>query len=308
MSFGESHGAAMGVLIESCPAGVTFREDVLHSFLQRRRPGQSEAVTSRNEKDLPQILSGVYEGKTLGTPIAIIVKNEDAKSDDYKNLKPGDRVGHADDVWRDKFGHSDLRGGGRSSGRETLARIMGGAVAQMFCQEIYPDLKVIGDLVQVGPLHITQASDMLEVNEFLKQAKIEGQSYGGVGRVQIENLPVGLGQPVFRKLKSDLAAAMMGIGAATGFELGEGFQSGASKGTEFHSKDDVYGGIRGGISTGEPIEFQVTFKPTSSVLDIAKQGRHDPCIVLRAIPVLEAMSWLVLADHILWQRLDRVKA
>lgn len=301
-TFGESHGEALGAVIDGCPAGVLFDLDLLNHFLARRRPGQSESVSARNEADTPIILSGIFENKTLGTPIAIIVKNTDARSQDYKGIQ---RTGHADDMWADKFLHADTRGGGRASGRETLARVIGGAVAQMFCLSQKPDIVVKGSPKQIGPILIDSPEKIQEAEEFLKQAKVEGQSYGGIGRVEVSGIPKGLGQPVFRKLKSDLAAAMLSIGATTGFELGEGFASAGAKGTDFHLNSDVYGGIRGGISTGEKIDFRVTFKPTSSVLDVAKKGRHDPCIVLRAIPVLEAMTWLVMADHILWQRLDR---
>ena len=302
-TFGESHGEALGAIIEGCPAGVDFNEEILFDMLERRRPGSSKAVSGRNEADKPKILSGVFEGKTLGTPIAIQVENKDARSKDYDKLKDSPRAGHADDVWQEKFGHRDHRGGGRSSGRETLARVLGGAVARMMLETRYPELKVVSTPAQIGPLK-NPSQD--EIVEFLTQAKSEGQSYGGIGEVKIQNVPKSLGQPVFRKLKADLTSAMMGIGATTGIEIGEGFSAVEAKGTEFHGNEKVYGGIRGGISTGEDIEFRVAFKPTSSVLDVAKQGRHDPCIVLRALVVLEAMTWLVLADHDQWKRLDQV--
>ena len=321
MSFGESHGEALGVVIDGCPAGVNFDQSTLDDFLLRRRPGLSTAVSARAERDMANVLSGVFENKTLGTPIAIIVKNEDARSADYEVLKNSPRVGHADDMWANKFLHSDWRGGGRSSGRETVARVLAGALAKMFLQDVSSEVKpqIFSHLKQVGPLE--QTADMVdfygpwgltqlrsqEIVEFLNQAKIEGQSYGGIAQVVIKNPPQYLGQPVFHKLKSDLASAMMSVGATTGFELGGGFSAAFAKGTEFHQKNDseVYGGVRGGISTGEDIVFRVAFKPTSTVLDTAKKGRHDPCIVLRALPVLEAMAWLVLADHYLWSLLDR---
>jgi chorismate synthase len=301
-TFGESHGFAMGAVIDGCPAGVEFNLELLKDFLARRRPGQSKAVSARNEADEPQILSGVFDGKTLGTPIAVMVVNQDQRSADYQNIV---RKGHADDMWAQKFEHSDLRGGGRASGRETLARVIGGAIAKMFCLSQYNEVKVSGRPTQIGPIVIETKEDLKKAEEFLAQAKIEGQSYGGIAQIEIIKTPSGLGQPVFRKLKSDLASAMLSIGATTGFELGEGFKSASAKGTDFHLDSDVYGGIRGGISTGDKIDFRIAFKPTSSILDVAKKGRHDPCIVLRAIPVLEAMTWLVLADHILWQRLDK---
>jgi len=341
-SFGESHGGALGVLIEGCPAGLPVNDVLLHNFLSRRRPGQSAAVTARQESDTPEILSGVLNGVTLGTPIAVIVRNVDARSQDYKdineNLSQGTlpvRPGHADDVWRDKFGHSDARGGGRSSGRETVARVIGGAFAQMFVQHVSPETQIVVFPRQVGPLIVAdkdvQPQSALgvsthvknEIENMLTGLKAEGDSVGGIGEVWVQTPPKNLGQPVFHKLKSELAAAFLSIGATTGLELGDGFSLVNRRGTEVHQpKADAdgvsegvgedlpfnsYGGIRGGISTGETIAMRVAFKPTSSILDVAKKGRHDPCIVIRALPVLEAMTWLVLADHLLWQRLDRVK-
>ena len=311
-SFGESHGVALGVVIEGCPAGLEFDEDLLHYWVERRRPGRSKIVSGRNEMDTPEILSGVFEGKTLGTPIAVIVRNADARPEDYKEIKDNYRKGHADDVWQEKFGHRDHRGGGRSSGRETLSRVIGGAFAQMLVRKLHPQIQVHGFIKQVSDMVFEFGDDSTEkLESFLLKAKEEGQSYGGVAEIRISHPPRGLGQPVFHKLKSDLAQAMMSVGATSGFEIGEGFATSQSKGTEFHSSissSNNYGGIRGGISTGEMISLKISFKPTSSVLDIAKQGRHDPCIVLRAIPVLEAMTYIVLADHLLWVRLDCVSS
>lgn len=329
-SFGESHGVALGAVIDGCPAGVRWDTELLKRQLERRRPGQSQVVTSRNETDVPEILSGVFEGKTLGTPIAVIIRNSDARSDDYKGLTP--RAGHADDVWKQKFGHSDPRGGGRSSGRETLARVVGGAVAAMFVREVAPDLMVRGFANRIGPFGLEAdernsfASSKGEfvadsfvarfpskarekdVEKLLLDAKAEGKSYGGTAEIWIDGAPANLGQPVFRKFKADLAAAMMSVGATSGFEVGAGEEATRAEGNEFHAGDGQgYGGIRGGISTGEQIVLRVHFKPTSSVMDIAKKGRHDPCIVPRAIAVLEAMAWLVIADHLLWSRLDRAR-
>ncbi|MEQ1666222.1 MAG: chorismate synthase, partial [Bdellovibrionales bacterium] len=306
--------------------------------LATRRPGLSNAVSARNEADKPEILSGVFEGKTLGTPIAVIVRNSDAKSVDYSEIKGSPRVGHADDVWIKKFGFSDHRGGGRSSGRETVSRVIAGSFAQMFIKQsnlvasknsdslvkygvtVFP--RQVGPLLQTDEMVIDGAKlgcansrwqlsseRVQEISEFLESAKVEGQSYGGIAEVWIAGAPENLGQPVFHKLKADLAQAYMSIGATCGFEVGEGFSAKDIKGTEFHSQKTnapAYGGIRGGISTGEKIILRVTFKPTSSILDVAKKGRHDPCIVLRALAVVEAMSHLVIADHILWARLDRV--
>ncbi|MGE0631011.1 MAG: chorismate synthase [Pseudobdellovibrionaceae bacterium] len=331
-SFGESHGPALGVIIDGCPAGITFEEDMLKRELARRKPGQKTPsgqtiVTNRNEGDMPEILSGVFEGKTLGTPIAILTRNQDAKSDDYAKIKNSPRAGHADDVWKNKFGHTDFRGGGRSSGRETVARVMAGGVARMMIKAMAPNISIVGFAEQIGPfkldpkeIEVVKNQDAVEaysarfpsekaneVEKFLLTAKEQGKSYGGLARIQVHGLPPGLGQPVFHKLKADLASAVMSIGATAGFELGEGFASLDQEGSEFHARTkSPYGGLRGGISTGEILDLRVAFKPTSSVLDVAKQGRHDPCIVPRAVPVIEAMVACVLADHLLWQRTDRV--
>jgi chorismate synthase len=310
-TFGESHGAGLGVVIDGCPASVPFDHELLNRWMQRRRPGSSSAVSARKESDVPEILSGVFENKTLGTPIAIIVRNEDAKSADYKNLAP--RLGHADDVWRDKFQHVDPRGGGRSSGRETVARVMAGAVAEMYLRQVAPEMKVYGFVKSVGEMQLSDHEQMgsegwVRVEKFLEGLKTEGESVGGVGEVRISHPPRGLGQPVFHKLKSDLAAAIMSIGAVVGFELGDGFDVAKRKGSETHvlGNEKIYGGIRGGISTGEDIHFRFAIKPTSSILDVAKKGRHDPCILLRALPVAEAMTQLVLADHVLGARGQRI--
>ncbi|MES2962524.1 MAG: chorismate synthase [Bdellovibrionota bacterium] len=334
-TFGESHGPALGAVIDGVPAGLKWNEALLLNELERRRPGQSNVVTSRNEGDRPEVLSGVHEGRTLGTPIAIVVRNTDARSEDYKAIARSPRAGHADDVWKAKFGHSDPRGGGRSSGRETVSRVMGGAVARMFISRVAPKLKITGFARQIGPYELSedeldkikssQAADKFvarfpsraqqkEVEKLLLDAKSIGLSYGGVAEIWIDGLPRGLGQPVFRKLKADFASAMMSIGATIGVEFGEGFSAALAEGSEFHpraakkekaGRAAAYGGVRGGLSTGDRLVIRVAFKPTSSVLDVAKKGRHDPCIVPRAIPVLEAMAALVIADHLLWARTDR---
>lgn len=331
-SFGESHGTALGAVIDGCPSGIVWDEQVLQRELERRRPGQKTeghevVVTSRNENDTPEVLSGVYEGKTLGTPIAIIIRNSDARSADYDKIATAPRAGHADDVWKMKFGHSDPRGGGRSSGRETVARVIGGSVALMFLKQAAPKFAIKGFASQIGPFELTEKDraqissvrvddyvarfpssvQQNEVEKLLVEAKRDGKSYGGVAELWLDGVPAGLGQPVFRKLKSELASAMMSVGAVSGVEIGEGFEATQAEGSEFHQQgESPYGGIRGGISTGERIVIKVAFKPTSSVLDVAKQGRHDPCIVTRAIPVLESMAAMVIADHILLARTDRV--
>ncbi len=343
-TFGESHGAAIGCVIDGCPAGVSISIEEIQIALDRRRPGKSAWMSARQEPDQVEILSGIYQNKTLGTPIAAIIRNVDARSGDYAEIEariqaesPPLRVGHADDLWRDKFGHSDVRGGGRASGRETATRVLAGAVAQKVVQAMVPNFQVLAFASAIG-------LQRLEPNEFasvrkefaagslksnvvddavarfpsqVSADKIEamlvdavktGKSYGGVAEVLISGAPRGMGQPVFHKLKSDLIGAYLGVGATVGAEFGAGFSASHEEGTLFHQaeKSENYGGIRGGISTGELIAARVVFKPTSTVLDAAKKGRHDPCIVPRAIPVLEAMTWLVLADHLLWSRLDRI--
>jgi len=328
-TFGESHGAAMGAIIDGCPAGIPWDDKLLAGELDRRRPGRTSIDTARTETDAPEVLSGVFDGTTLGTPIAVIVRNEDARSDDYEKIKSEPRPGHADDTWKDKFGHVDHRGGGRSSGRETLSRVIGGAVAQMVISQLAPSTAVLGFASQIGPIALADsgvverflgtteldtltarfpnAEQAAEIEKLLVEAKENGNSYGGVAEVWVDAPPSGLGQPVFDKLKADLAKAMLSVGATTAFELGAGFVATGAEGSEFHRRDDQsgYGGVRGGISTGERIVFRVHFKPTSSVLDTAKKGRHDPCIVPRAIPVLEAMTKLVVVDHLLRARADR---
>lgn len=330
-TFGESHGHALGAVVEGCPAGVVWNGELLANEMARRRPGQAAWTTSRGEPDQVEVLSGVFEGKTLGSPIAMIVRNQDARSKDYAGGLS--RTGHADDVWLDKFGHNDHRGGGRASGRETVARVMGGAVAQMLVSQLVPGMKVTSFARAIGPVELTDSEvvaaekNLLQkvyfadqfaarvphaekakvVEDLLVTAKAEGLSYGGRAELWLDGVPRGLGQPVFRKLKADLAAAVMGVGATSAVSLGDGWNSVTEEGSKFHrSGEAVYGGIRGGIATGERIRLEVAFKPTSSVLDVAKKGRHDPCIVPRALPVLEAMLWLVIADHLLWQRLDKV--
>lgn len=349
-TFGESHGSGLGCVIDGCPANINFSESILTHELERRRPGRHASrpnapsttayVSQRNEADVPEVLSGVFEGKTLGTPIAIFVKNSDARSQDYATLKNSPRAGHADDVWKNKFLVSDHRGGGRSSGRETVARVMAGSVAFMVLKELAPHLGIHAYLSQMGTLSLTSSEEESfrqvlnakqndnqktteidhpidryfarfpkqnsdESQKALELAQSQGESFAATLKVVIKNVPAHLGQPVFHKLKADLARAVMGIGAVTAFELGEGSKT--PLGSEFHQtgRQDQYGGIRGGISTGEDILFSLKIKPTSSILDVAKKGRHDPCIGIRAIPVVESMVALVLVDHLLWTRLDR---
>ena len=332
-TFGESHAAAMGVVIDGCPAGVTFDQKFLIRCLERRRPGFNQVVSQRKEADCPEVLSGVFEGKTLGTPIAMIVRNLDQRSKDYEEIKKNPRPGHADDVWKSKFHHVDHRGGGRSSGRETVSRVMAGAVAEMWLRSVLKEYSIVAYANKIGPIELgpteqgyavsglsrdqidgyvarfPSESKQQELESLLLQAREDGKSYGGEVQLEIRGIPAGLGQPVFHKLKADLASAVMSIGATSAVEIGEGFSAADREGTEFHSTNgaegsSVYGGIRGGISTGKSICIKVSFKPTSSVLHVSKKGRHDPCIVPRAIPVLESMAAIVIADHLLWCRSD----
>lgn len=324
-SFGESHGPAMGVVVDGCPSGVEIENQKIVDYMNRRRPGQNEFVTARNESDGFRILSGVYESKTLGTPIAAEILNEDQKSKDYSNLKP--RKGHADEAWKNKYEHVDLRGGGRSSGRETVSRVFAGAIARQALEILNPELRICVWIDSVGPLKNSQPFESFKTkfntytgldaslgfpdfsqNEALKtllrDAKENGESYGGTIKVNIQNLSSGLGQPVFSKLKADLASALFSIGATQGVILGE--PDVHLKGTDFHGLESPYGGIQGGISTGEDINLSILMKPTSSIKNVAQQGRHDPCILPRALVVVEAMVGLVLVDHILLARLDRI--
>jgi chorismate synthase len=322
----------MGAMVDGCPAGVVWQQEMLHRFMQRRRPGANPLTSGRQESDEVEILSGVYENLTLGTPIAALVRNNDARSSEYRPEQIAARQGHATDLWQNKYGHSDPRGSGRASGRETLSRVIGGAIARMFVTQLYPEAQVIAFVSRIGLISLNSddcidaaealESDPWHVDEFslrcpspekngqmeslISEAKTSGESYGGTAFVRIAGIPSGLGQPVFAKLKSELAAAFLSLGATCGFEFGRGFESAQSSGKEFHSTGQDYGGMRGGISTGDPITMNVAFKPTSTRKDMALQGRHDPCIVPRAVPVLEAMCWLVVADHILLARLDRV--
>jgi len=347
-TFGESHGSAMGAIVDGCPAGVPFSWELLNEKMVRRRPGFFPWMSSRKEPDKPELLSGVFEGYTIGTPIALLVKNMDHKSEEYHSIKNKPRPGHADDLWTKKFGRRDYRGGGRSSGRETIGRVLGGSIAEMFLKQIYPHLKVKAVPVQIGPFireKINVINDNIDasidktqnnwfgvqtkaVEEFLVQKKNEGLSYGGTIELRINHPPPGLGQPVFRKLKSDLASAFMGIGSCYEVSLGDKQSNLGDKksnlvdktkkekegglsqeeGSKLHGlkSASIYGGIRGGISTGEPIIFQMKFKPPASVLDVAKKGRHDPCVVPRALVVVEAMAQLVIADHVLWSRQDKL--
>ncbi len=326
-TFGESHGAALGAVVDGCPAGIPLALDDIRAALARRRPGQSTIASPRAEADEPEILSGVYEGVTLGTPIAVLVRNTDQRSHDYENLPA--RAGHADLAWERKYGVRDPRGGGRSSGRETLGRVIGGAIAE----RILPTgLRIVAFTRAIGThtaldvpdtldrttvdAHATRCPDpavAARIEEDLIACTRDGDSRGGIIELRIDGAAVGLGAPVFRKAKSELTAALMSIGAVTGVTLGDAFADAALTGAMFHSNDTVTDagwelrahGIQGGITTGERITLRCAVKPVSTIGSLARAGRHDPCIVPRVIPVVEAMAALVLADLHLAARLDR---
>lgn len=327
-TFGESHGAALGAVIDGCPAGVALTCAQVKRALDRRRPGQSAVTTARAEADAVELLSGVYQDKTLGTPIAALVRNVDQRSQDYAALAKEDRPGHADRVWRERFVHRDPRGGGRTSGRETLCRVIGGAVAEALLARELPALTTVGWVSQVGPLvlplpeqAVTRAavdasptrcpepSLAAQMEALILEAKGQGDSLGGVVTVRVDGLPVGLGEPVFGKLKARLAHAVAGIGAVAGVVWGPEDLEARLRlpGTQFHAvradgrPSEVYGGIQGGLSNGEPVVLRVLFKPPATLTDHARAGRHDPCILPRAVPVVEAMVSMVLAD--LWLQL-----
>lgn len=323
-TFGESHGMAYGAVVDGCPAGLCFSKEVIRKLLDRRRPGYFPWQSSRKEEDHFEVLSGVYEDKTLGTPIAMVVQNKNARPQDYSEIKVQPRKGHADDLWKDKFGHSDYRGGGRASGRETVSRVLAGGIAQMFLQKSCPKLQILSFASQIGDISLKTSpkemdnlwskrdsnhffpneSQFEEVKQLLISGKEQGQSYGGLVDARIKGVPRGLGQPVFSKLKSDLSSALMGIGACSGIYIGP--IEPPKEGSLFHKEETNYGGIRGGLSTGEIVEIRLTFKPPSSIGKVAQSGRHDPCIIPRVIPVIESMIYLVLADHVLAQRLDQI--
>ena len=314
-SFGESHGAAVGVVIDGCPAGMKLTREDIQPLLDRRRPGTSPLTSSRNEKDQAEILSGIFEGKTTGAPIAMMVRNEHQKPSDYEELREKFRPGHADFTWQEKYGIRDHRGGGRSSGRETLGRVAAGAVALKYLSE--HGITVNGRILAV---HGKTNPD--EFQQEIMMAKEAGDSVGGIVKITAAGCPPGLGDPVFGKLDALIAGAMMGIGAVKGVELGDGFGAAARFGSENNdpmTRDGFLsnhaGGILGGISSGQDIVVRIAVKPTPSivkvqqtrdihgdVVEISVGGRHDPCIVPRIVPVAEAMLALVLVDCMLEQK------
>jgi chorismate synthase len=353
-TFGESHGPAVGCVVDGCPAGLSLDVEDIKRELRRRRPAGNPASTSRREADEPEILSGLFEGKTLGTPIAIIIRNNDRHSSDYEELRDLYRPGHADWAWEAKYGIRDHRGGGRSSGRETACRVAAGALAKVFLASRgigirawtssiaglnIPRNEDFGE-IEKNPLRLPRADYVEKALKKIEALKAEGDSAGGAVSCSVTGLPPGLGEPVFGKLDALIAGAMLSIGAAKGIEFGAGFGAAELKGSENNDtpaaaetrrpeipegtpdlsfKTNNSGGVLGGISTGMPLEFTVAFKPVPSISkaqqsagrdgtirELVIRGRHDVCIVPRAVPVVEAMTALVLADLVLINRGSRV--
>lgn len=347
-SFGESHGPAVGGVIDGMPAGVTIDPDAVQHELDRRRPGQSDIVTARRESDRVEILSGVFEGRTLGTPIGFIVRNSDSHSDDYENLRHVYRPSHADYTYDIKYGLRDHRGGGRSSARETVARVVGGAFARQALARLGVSIQAytsaVGTVTLDVPadrldLSLTESNAVrcpdpataAEMERLIKAVKAEGDTVGGIVTCVIDGVPAGLGEPVFGKLHARLAEAMMSINAAKGFDYGMGFDGAAMRGSEvndiFEPTDDGRittrtnhsGGIQGGISNGARITMRVAFKPVATLLReietvddegrktvLKMRGRHDPCVVPRAVPIVEAMAAMTILDAVLLSRTVRL--
>lgn len=338
-TWGESHGPALGAVVDGCPPGLAIDEGAIQPYLDARRPGQSKFTTQRQEPDAVRILSGVFEGRTTGTPISLMIENVDQRSKDYSEVAKSYRPGHADYAYDAKYGFRDYRGGGRSSARETAARVAAGAVARL----VIPEVAILGYVAEIGgdaidpgnfdpaetgnnPFFCPDAKAAARWEKIVDDARLAGSSVGAVVECVATGVPAGWGAPLYGKLDADLATAMMGINAVKGIEIGDGFAAARLTGeqnadpmrpgndgpvfTENHA-----GGIAGGISTGQPVKVRVAFKPTSSILtpvetidwdgqatEIRTKGRHDPCVGIRGVPVVEAMMALVLADHKLLHR------
>jgi len=332
-SFGESHGAALGCVVDGCPPGLALAEADLQKDVDRRRPGTSQYTTQRRESDTVRILSGVFDGKTTGTPIGLLVENEDQRSRDYEKIKDRFRPGHADYTYQQKYGVRDYRGGGRSSARETVMRVAAGAIARKYINERL-GVTIRGYLAQMGPLVLDPVdppsayanpffcpdpSRIPELEDLVWRMREAGDSIGARVTVIAQGVPPGLGEPVFERLDADLASAMMGINAVKGVEIGDGFKAVEQRGSQHRDeltpagfKSNHAGGVLGGISSGQDIVVSLALKPTSSITvpgatidlegracEIATTGRHDPCVGFRATPIAEAMMALVLMDHYL---------
>src|SRR5436305_853480 len=342
-TFGESHGGCIGVVIDGCPPKIEISQVDIQRELDRRRPGQSKIATQRQEEDRCEILSGVFDGKTLGTPIGILVRNKDARPQDYAEIAKKFRPSHADFTYEAKYGIRNWQGGGRASARETIGRVAAGVVAQKVLRSFYPKIDIVALVMQVHELvakidrskvktsdvdeNIVSCPDQTaakKIISLIEKTRAEGDSLGGLIECVVRNAPVGLGEPVFDKLEADLAKAMLSLPATKGFEIGSGFAATHMRGSEHNDPFEMRGGkirtatnnsggVQGGISNGEEIYFRVAFKPTATILqpqktvdihgaatELAAKGRHDPCVLPRAVPIVEAMAALVLVDH--WLR------
>jgi len=345
-TFGESHGPAIGVVIDGCPAGLAIDESFIQSELNRRKPGQSKITTQRKEDDAFKILSGVFEGKSTGTPIAIVIENQDQRSKDYSHIENTFRPSHADYTYQEKYGIRDHRGGGRSSARETAARVAAGAVAKLLLKkhavEINAYVSQVGELKapSYNSLDLSKTEDNIvrcpdpataeKMIALIDQVRLDRDTIGGIVTCVIKNTPVGLGEPVFDKLHAELGKAMLSINAVKGFEYGSGFEGVQLRGSQHNdefvneggkikTKTNHSGGVQGGISNGEDIYFNVAFKPVATIMQdqqtvdkdgneatVSGKGRHDPCVVPRAVPIVEAMAALVLADFLLRQKVSKI--
>ena len=338
-TFGESHGPALGGVIDGCPSGIEIDLDLIEKEMQRRKPGQSSIVTQRKEEDSVTFYSGIFEGKTTGTPIGFLIHNNDQKSKDYSHIKNTYRPSHADYVYEKKYGHRDYRGGGRSSARETASRVVAGAIAKQVLKSVKVTAYVssVGKIaidkhyslldfnnIEKNPVRCADPQSAVEMENYIKEIRKEGDTIGGVVSCVIENCPIGLGEPVFDKLHAELGKAMLSINAVKGFEFGSGFNGTKLKGSEHNdsfssdgkTKTNNSGGIQGGISNGMDIYFKVAFKPVATIMKSQKtidsknnevemkgKGRHDPCVVPRAVPIVEAMSALIIVDYLLINKL-----
>lgn len=335
-TFGESHGLALGAVVDGCPPGLEISEADLQGDLDRRKPGTSRYTTPRREPDEVKILSGVFEGKTTGTSIGLLIENTDQRSKDYSDIKDLFRPGHADYTYHQKYGQRDYRGGGRSSARETAMRVAAGAIAKKYLKQVH-GIEIVGFLSQLGPIKaeafdaaqieqnpffFPDAGKLEALDQYMRDLKKEGNSIGAKVQVIASNVPVGLGEPVFDRLDADIAHAMMGINAVKGVEIGDGFAVVEQKGSEHRDEmtpagfaSNHAGGILGGISSGQDIVVSMALKPTSSItvpgktintegeaIEMITKGRHDPCVGIRAVPIAEAMLALVLMDHLLRHR------
>lgn len=346
-TFGESHGAAIGGIIDGCPAGLEIDFNFIQKELQRRKPGQSHITTQRKEEDEVKILSGIFEGKTTGHPIGFIIENTNQKSQDYEHIKEAYRPSHADFTYEEKYGIRDYRGGGRSSARETACKIVAGSIAKLFLKQIGISIQAyvstVGNIkldksyheldlskTEESIIRCPDAATAYKMQSLIEDVRKEGDTIGGIVSCVIKGAPIGLGEPVYDKLHAELGKAMLSINAVKGFEYGAGFDSVKLKGSQlndiFHSeehkistKTNYSGGIQGGISNGEDIYFNVAFKPVATIMQdqqsvdtsgkeiiIKGKGRHDPCVLPRAVPIVESMAAIVLADYVLRNKTTKI--